>query len=100
MSISLRDLITAVQDRKLSKDQLEHYRDQMSELYALMSIELAEIEKSEAIFFSECEEPTDVAKKRKWAITKEGQRQIELKNYLKGTEKMLSSLKSRLYSMF
>ena len=28
----------------------------MSELFALMSIELAEIEKAEAIFFSECDE--------------------------------------------
>ena len=100
MSITLKELITSVQERKLSKDELEHYRDQMSELFALMSIEMAEIEKSEAIFFSECDEPTDIAKKRRWAVTRQGQRQIELKNYLKGTEKMLASLRSRLYTMY
>ena len=98
--MKLTDLITQVREKNLSKEQLEAYRDQMCELYALMTVEMADIEKTEAIFFSECQENTDVAKKRKWSVTKEGQRQIELKNYLKGTEKMLSSLKSRLYNFY
>lgn len=43
--MKLVDLITQVREKKLSKEQLEAYRDQMCELYALMTIELADIEK-------------------------------------------------------
>ena len=53
--MKLTDLTTQVREKNLSKEQLEAYRDQMCELYALMTVEMADIEKKEAIFFSECQ---------------------------------------------
>jgi len=97
MSISLRDLITSVQERKLSKEQLEGYFDQLSELEALMHLEMAELEKSEALFMDSCEEKTNTDKERKWRATKEGLRSIELKNYIRSVKPLLASVKSRIY---
>ena len=50
MSITLKELILAVKDNKLTKTQLEEYRDAMSDLFANMQIEMAELEKTEALF--------------------------------------------------
>lgn len=98
--MTLRELIEAVNEKNLTKTQLEEYRDQMSHVAALLHLEYADLEKKEALFIDSCTEPTDIAKKRKWKITIEGQRQIEVKGYIKSAEKMLSSLKSRLFSMY
>ena len=97
MSISLRDLITAVQDRKLSKDQLEHYFDSLSELESQLYLELSELEKSEALFLDACEEKTNADKERKWKASKEGLRQIDVKNYIRAIKPLLSSVKNRIY---
>lgn len=97
--MKLIDLIKAVNDRKLSRPQLEEYRDDMSSLYAQMQWELADIRKAKAIYFDENKQPSDKATERRWQVTKEGLREIELTHYAKGTEKMLSSLKSRIYDM-
>jgi hypothetical protein len=61
---------------------------------------MADLEKAEALYFIGSELPSDVAKKRAWNATTSGQRLIELKHYSKGAEKVLSSLKSRLYSVY
>ena len=45
MSITLSELIISVKEHNLSKDQLENYRDQLSNLYAEMNIEMADLEK-------------------------------------------------------
>lgn len=100
---TLKELIIAVQEKNLSKDQLEDYRDNMANISARMFLEMADIdiEKKEAIFFSEKDpKETDVSTKRHWQVTTEGLRQIELKNYIKACDKLLSSLKSRLYSAY
>lgn len=47
--MKLRELIEAVKEEKLSKDQLENYRDNLSNLYAEMQFELAELEKQKAL---------------------------------------------------
>ena len=48
--MTLNELITAVKEENLSKDALERYRDQLSGLYAQMQMEMADLEKCEALY--------------------------------------------------
>ena len=96
---SLKDLILQVKEKKLSKEQLEEYSDALAELYAEMSIELADLEKKEAIFIYDSEEKTAVAKKNAWKVTPEGQREILIKRYMGACSKMISSVKSRVFRL-
>lgn len=98
--MKLLDLIKKVNDRSLTPEQLEEYRDDMASLFAQMQWELADIRKAKAIYFLEKRDKTDIGTERNWQVTKEGQREIELAHYSKATEKMLSSLKSRLYKTY
>lgn len=98
--MKLSELIVAVKERNLSKDMLEQYRDALANLSAQMSLEMAEIEKAEAIFLEQSEEPKAVFSQRKWAVTEKGQRQITLKHSLRAIDKLYSSIKSRLYQLY
>lgn len=98
--MNLLELFATVKEPNLTKTDLENYHTQLTSLYATMMLELADLEKTEAIFFLEKKEATDVATKRAWRGTPEGQRLIELNRYAKACEKVLSSLKSRLYAVF
>ena len=98
--MTLKELIKAVDENNLTKPQLEEYRDKLANLAALMQLELADLEKAEALFFLENKQDTDVATKRAWKGSAKGQRMIELTHYYKAAEKILSSLKSRLYSIY
>ncbi len=104
--MTLNELILAVKEKDLSKEQLEAYADEMSNLFAMMQIELADIEKEHALFFESMTPPiwqgekmTDIAIKRKWSATKLGLREIVLKRYLLATKELLNSLKSRTYRL-
>ena len=98
--MKLTDLIQAVKEPNLSKQQLEDYRDALASLSAEMSLEMAEIEKAEAVYLDASEEPKAVFSQRKWDVTEKGQRQITLKHSLRAIDKLYSSIKSRLYSLF
>jgi len=98
--MKLLELIKQVNEKQLTKDQLEKYRDDLANLFAQMQFEMADLRKAKAIYFVEKREKTDIGTERTWAVTKEGQREIELSHYCKATEKILSSLKSRLYSIY
>jgi len=102
--MTLTELIVAVKEKNLDKDQLESYRDQMSHLFADMQIELAELEKSEALFLEHeqnAEDRPSVAQSKiNWKSTEQGQRLIVLKRYCLATKELLNSLKSRLYSIY
>ncbi len=98
--MKLLDLIKQVNEKNLTKDQLEEYRDDMANLFAQMQFELAEVKKAKAIYFIENKLESDKATERAWQATKKGLREIELSHYSKGTEKMLSSLKARLYQVY
>ena len=100
MKLTLREVIDAVRDEKLSKDQLEKYRDQLSYLAADMQFRMADLKKAEAKYFIDKQEDTDVATKRKWRVTEAGQELLELSHHYKAAEKILSSLKSRLYDRY
>ena len=96
----LEQLIIAVKERNLSKEKLEEYRDDFATLYAQIMIEKADLEKAEALFILASELKTSAGKKEAWRGTEKGQRLIELDHYSKACEKMISSLKSRLYSIY
>ena len=94
--MTLQELIDNVKEHKLTRDQLENYRDEMSALYSKMCLERADLEKMEARFPSENYDSA-IARKNAWKATPAGQRLIEIKNYMLATKEMLSSLKSRIY---
>lgn len=98
--MKLIDLITAVKEQNLTKDELEQYRDQLSVLFAQMQIEMAELEKAEAVFMGNATDNSVASIKVKWKTTEKGQRLITLKRYCLATKEMLNSLKSRLYSIY
>lgn len=100
--MKLHDLIIAVREENLSKDQLEGYRTQMSDLFAQMQLEMADLEKQEALFMSEkdFQDESVASRKVKWKATGGGQRLIVLKRYCLATKELLNSLKSRLYSIY
>lgn len=101
MSITLLQLIKDVKEQNLPKDKLEEYRDQMSTLYAEMCLEMSELEKAEALFMGGFDkEVSNVARKTEWKNTAEGQRIIVLKWHLKALEKLLSSLKNRIFQIY
>lgn len=98
--MTLKELIVAVKEKDLSKEQLEAYSDQMSSLYAEMMLETAELEKEEALFMNDMSPEDSVAQvKVAWKATPSGQRLIVLKRYLLATKELLNSLKSRTYRL-
>jgi hypothetical protein len=100
--MSLKELLLAVRDESLGKDRLEKLHSEMTHLHSDMQVELADIEKEEALFFLERTNPqtSDVSIKRLWRAGGRGQREIELNRYIKTVAKELNSLKSRLFSIY
>jgi len=99
--MTLEALIKSVKEEGLSKDQLEVYRDNLSHLFAEMQMELANLEKAEALFMGAKTAEVSVAQRKiEWKMTTQGQRIIELKRYSLATKELLNSLKSRLYSIY
>lgn len=94
------DLIEKVKEENLDKWQLEDYHTKLSALYADMQIRLGELEKQEALFISKSEEKTVAGAKRIWDVTETGLEEIELKRKVRACEKLLSSIKNRLYSTY
>lgn len=105
-------LLEAVKDETLPLEMIEKYRDEMIHLHSAMQIELANIEKEEAMYFLEWNKPVllgkddnklppiaDIAIKRMWRGTDKGQRGIELNRYVKVIAKEIDSLKSRVYRL-
>ena len=103
-NMKLTDLILAVKEKNLSKEQLEDYRSEMSEVFAQMQLEMADLEKEEALYMAA--QSTNMVsdsvalRKVNWKATEKGQRLIVLKRYCLATKEMLNSLKSRLYSIY
>ena len=99
--MDLKTLLEAVKDEKLSLVLIEKYRDELVHLHSDMQIELANIEKLEALYFDTHSAPdvSDISVKRKWRVTENGQRQILLNRYIKVVVKEVDSLKSRVYRL-
>lgn len=102
--MTLSELIMAVKEQKLSKEQLEDYQDQMSHLFAEMQMEMAELEKEEALYLEKNRIVSNIElsvaqRKIMWKGTPSGQRLIVLKRYCLATKELLNSLKSRIYRL-
>lgn len=99
--MTLLELLKAVKEKNLQKDQIEQYRDDLSNLFAQMQLEMAELEKEEAMFMADKTDEQSVAEKKvHWKATLSGQRLLVLKRYCLATKEILNSLKSRLYSIY
>lgn len=99
--MTLPELFLAVKEKQLPKDKLEAYRDEMSQLFADMQVEMADLEKEEALFMDKKTPEDSVAQMKVfWKATPSGQRLIVLKRYCIATKELLNSLKSRLYSVY
>lgn len=98
--MKLLDLIKSVNEKELTREQLEQYRDELVNLFAQMQFELAELKKKEAEFMLEKRLDTVAQTKVAWDATKDGKRLIELRYYAKATEKIVSSLKDRVYRLY
>lgn len=96
--MTLPELIIAVKEKNLTKEQLEGYADELSGLFSQLQLEMAELEKEEALFMADGEK-TVASKKVDWKATKSGQRLIVLKRYALATKEMLNSLKSRTFRL-
>lgn len=96
----LTQLFETVKEENLTKTDLEKLHQSLVALFAGIHLETAELEKEEALYLDKFTEETDAARKRKWRATPSGQRLIELKHMSKATEKVLSSIKSRLYAIY
>lgn len=102
----LATLLNEVKEQNLTKTQLEAYHTDLTNLYGQMMLEVATLEKAEALYFlenkkdAEGKERTDISIKRMWRGTDKGQRLIELKSFEKAITKVLSSLKNRIYAIY
>lgn len=98
----IKKLLAEVKEKSLDKNKLEDYYNLLSNVYADFQFEIADIKKVRAKFFFErlSKEVSDISIKRSWEVTDEGLRLIELEASVKAISKILSSIKSRLYSLY
>lgn len=100
--MNLKELLNAVDDKKLTKAQVEEYYDDLTHIYSKVCMELADLKKKEALFFAEKmrenPENSDAHIKRIFRVTHEGLRLIDLEAYKAIVPRELSSLKNRIYS--
>ncbi len=98
--MTIQDLLTAVKQENLDKWALEKYHDEATHLFADMQMSMGDLERQEALFFQKPEfaEDTDIAIKRKWKASVQGQRMIEVKNGLRALSKELSGLRHKLFN--
>lgn len=96
---NLQTLIEAVREQSLDRQTLEKYRDEMLQFFNLLHLECADLEKKEALFMNLMPENQSVARRKiMWKSSMEGQRLIEIKHYILSVNKLLDSLKNRIYS--
>jgi len=98
--MKLEELLKSVKEEKLDKEQLEGYHTQLSNLLAEMNIEMAGLEKEEAIFMnSKHSDDTAIAQKIAWKATESGLRLI-VKKVFNGNEIITKLIKKpTLYSL-
>lgn len=96
--MKLEELIKGVREQNLSKEQLENYNIELSNLFVNLMLEMADLEKEEALFMGKKWEASVAQVKIWWKVTDSGQRLIVLKRYGLATKELLNSLKSRIYT--
>ena len=96
--MKISELILAIKEDNLSKEQLESYHQQLTCLFAEMELKMADLEKEEALYLANCQEPTKANAQRKFNVTESGLALIELKHKIRAIEKLASSVKHRVYN--
>jgi DNA integrity scanning protein DisA with diadenylate cyclase activity len=100
--MTIYELLSAVKEQNLPLQTLEKYHDSMTHLFSSMQMEMADLEKEEALFIFErlhrTEKMTNIEAERSWKVTERGQRMIEVKNALRALSKELSGLKHKLFN--
>lgn len=98
--MTISDIITAVKEENLPREKLEEFYMALTSLSAEMHLEMATLEKLQAWFFEEHKEKfqTAVLATRAYNVTREGQRMIDLKHQLRACDKLLSSVKHRIFN--
>jgi len=97
MTTDIKTLITEIKESSLDKTQLEEYSSMLDILCAEYELQLAEVEKAEAMFLANCGEKTRAGANTKWDASEAGQKEIELKRQLRAISKLASSVKTRIY---
>lgn len=99
--LALQDLITAVREENLSKDQLESYHLDLSDLKSRYLLVEADLKKKQALFLLwKAPEQSVADREREWAGTENGLRLIDVKGEVRVMSTLLGSVKSRLYSNY
>lgn len=99
--MKLQELIVAIKDDKLTKDQLEGYHSELCNLKSQLYLELAELKKEKALFMVKRDAGVSIAaRKEEWDATQRGQRKFEIESYISSTKALTDSIKSRLYSIY
>lgn len=97
--MKLRELLEAVKDKSLTKEQIEDYHKDMIHMNTMLLFEIAELKKAEAFYLMDSKEETHAGRTRGWRVTEKGQRLIELEFYRRAVSKEVESLKTRIYAM-
>ncbi len=96
--MELTEALKKIREENLTKSQLEDFRNQLSLLLSEMQVEMAELEKEEAIYMNaKGDNETAINRKITWKGQPQGLRLITLKRHASAVKVMLSSLKDRLY---
>ena len=99
--MTFADLIIAVKEDRLDKDQLEHYHTELCNLKAQFYLELAELKKEKALFMVRREAGESVASRKElWDATPRGQRKFDIESHISSSKALTDSIKSRLYNNF
>ena len=94
----LLELFKEVKEENLTKEQLEQYFSELSQLSANISLNLAQVKKEEALFMAKNAEKSIAQRKVEFRATGAGQKLIDLKEYKIASNRVLDSLKTRIYS--
>ena len=98
----LTSLLAEVKEEKLDLPHLELLRDKMVHLFSLVMLERADLRKKEAFYFADemNKDPnaSDASIKRRFRVTADGQRLLELEAYKAILPREMDSLKSRIYA--
>jgi len=95
--MDIRNIITDIKESNLTKDKLEELSSMLDILCAEYELELADVEKAEALFLANCGEKTRAGATTLWEASDLGQKEITLKRQLRAISKLASSVKTRIY---
>jgi hypothetical protein len=97
---TLQEMMTVVKEPGLSKEQLESYYSDLSNLKARLNQDFAQLKKEEAMFLVNRNEGESVASvKIRWNGTEAGQKKIGIEWDIKTIATLLDSVKTRIYSL-